>query len=90
MAGLALVYLLPIALLFTHAVAARALGAFAYVLMFACYLPMVRFYRLRTWWALTLPLSAAFYMGATVVSAVHYWSGRGGQWKGRAQDVVKT
>ena len=39
-------------------------------------------------WALTLPVSAVFYMWATLHSALKYWSGRGGEWKGRAQDVV--
>jgi hopene-associated glycosyltransferase HpnB len=88
--GLTLVYLLPIALVFAHTPAARALGLMAWALMALCYLPMVRFYRLRTWWALVLPASAVFYMGSTVFSAVNYWSGRGGQWKGRAQDVAES
>jgi hypothetical protein len=35
---------------------------------------------------LTLPLSAVFYMVATVDSAIKFWSGRGGEWKGRSQD----
>jgi len=29
-------------------------------------------------------------MYATCVSAVRYWLGRGGQWKGRAQAPLKT
>jgi hypothetical protein len=32
-----------------------------------------------------LPLIAAFYMGYTLDSAVQFWRGRGGMWKGRAQ-----
>jgi hypothetical protein len=32
-----------------------------------------------------LPVAVLFYGYATCVSAVHYWLGRGGQWKGRAQ-----
>jgi hypothetical protein len=55
-------------------------------LMAAAYLPIVRFYELNPLWSLTLPLSAAFYMVATLHSALKYWSGRGGEWKGRAQD----
>jgi hypothetical protein len=47
---------------------------------------MVRFYRLNPLWTLTLPAAAAFYAGATVYSAWQYQLGRGGQWKGRAQD----
>jgi hypothetical protein len=38
-------------------------------------------------WALTLPLAAVFYMGATLHSAIKFWMGAGGAWKGRAQDV---
>ena len=45
----------------------------------------VRFYNLTFFWALTLPLAAVFYAYATCVSAVRYWLGRGGQWKGRSQ-----
>jgi len=32
-----------------------------------------------------LPVAAAFYSYATWLSAVRYWLGRGGQWKGRSQ-----
>jgi len=48
---------------------------------------MVRYYRMNRAWALTLPLAALFYLGATIHSAVKYWNGRGGDWKGRIQDV---
>src|ERR1035438_2983143 len=54
--------------------------------MWVTYSPMVRFYRLNATWALTLPFSAAFYLAATVHSALNYWSGRGGQWKGMPSD----
>ena len=50
----------------------------------------VRFYNLSFFWALTLPISAAFYGYATCVSALRYWLGRGGQWKGRSQAPHKT
>jgi hypothetical protein len=45
----------------------------------------VRFYGLPWPWALTLPFAAVFYGSATLLSAVRYWLGRGGQWKGRTQ-----
>ena len=86
--GLLLTYLAPVALLASGYRIAIYLGAAAWVLMIASYLPMVRFYGRNPLWALTLPVAAAFYMGATVWSALLYWSGRGGQWKGRAQDAV--
>jgi hopene-associated glycosyltransferase HpnB len=88
LAGLILTYLLPLALLFSRSRAVVALGAAAYLLMVAVYSPTVGFYRLNRLWALTLPFSAAFYMWATLHSAVKYWAGRGGEWKGRSQDVM--
>jgi hopene-associated glycosyltransferase HpnB len=65
------------------------LGLAAFALMTLAYLPAVRFYRLSPLWALALPFAAVFYLGATVQSAIRYWSGRGGQWKGRVQDGLK-
>jgi hopene-associated glycosyltransferase HpnB len=85
LAGMALVFLVPAALLFSRW---WMLGAGAYALMFVTYLPMARFYGLNLFWVLTLPIAAMFYMWATVHSSVKYWSGRGGEWKGRAQDTV--
>ena len=37
-------------------------------------------------WAPLLPLVALFYISATIDSAIAYWTGRGGFWKGRIQD----
>ena len=85
-AGMAAIYLLPPALLFSRRDVPMALGVAGWILMTFAYLPMVRFYRLHPLWALTLPLGAVFYMGATIHSAVRFWMGSGGEWKGRAQD----
>jgi len=85
--GLAVTYLAPPLLLLTREPVMMGLGAAAWILMTACYLPMVRFYRVSAAYALTLPAVALFYGGATVHSAVQYAAGRGGKWKGRAQDV---
>jgi len=87
-AGLAIAYLLPLALLLSGNTMLVALGALCWLLMAIAYAPMVRFYGLSAAWALTLPAPASFYMIATVHSAVKFWSGRGGEWKGRAQDVT--
>ncbi len=81
-AGLALTYLVPAVLSFEGNFV--ALGA--WLLMTLCYLPMVRFYRLNPLWAVTLPLTACFYLAATLHSALQYGRGRGGVWKGRVQD----
>jgi len=45
--------------------------------------PTLRLYGLPPAWGLTLPLAAALYMLMTISSAVRYWRGRGGAWKGR-------
>jgi hypothetical protein len=49
--------------------------------------PVLAWYRRSPLWGLALPLVAAFYAGCTLVSAVAYYRGRGGMWKGRAQAV---
>ncbi|HSE50410.1 MAG TPA: glycosyltransferase [Terriglobales bacterium] len=85
--GMVLIYLAPIALLFSRQPVATALGAVATLLMLVGYIPTLRAYRRNPLWALTLPAAAVFYMGATIHSALRYWSGRGGEWKGRAQDA---
>ncbi len=84
--GLAVTYLAPPLLLLTGDPIAMACGAAAWALMSACYLPMVRFYRLCALWSVCLPVIAVFYAGATVHSALQYRLGRGGHWKGRTQD----
>jgi hypothetical protein len=73
--------------LFSRQPVATALGAVATLLMLVGYIPTLRAYRRNPLWALTLPAAAVFYMGATIHSALRYWSGRGGEWKGRAQDA---
>jgi hopene-associated glycosyltransferase HpnB len=85
-AGLAITYLLPGALLLSGRLPYSALGFAAWLLMSVAYLPMVRFYRQNVGWAPALPAITIFYAVATFDSAFKYWSGAGGQWKGRAQD----
>lgn len=84
--GLAILYLLPVALLFSRSTLPISLGLATLAAMLITYSPMVRFYKLSSFWALTLPTAAVFYIGATIHSAIRYWSGTGGMWKGRAQD----
>ena len=77
--GLLLTYLMPAVL----GLAGSYVALSAWAIMGFCYAPMVRFYGLNILWALTLPLTACFYLAATVYSAISYWLGRGGAWKGR-------
>lgn len=86
-AAMTITYLAPPLLLFTGSMVAMLMGIAAWAIMAMTYSSMVRYYRLNPAWALSLPLAALFYMGATIHSAVKYWSGGGGEWKGRVQDV---
>jgi len=72
-------------LFFTGDDPAWIMASTAVSLMTTTFLLTVRFFGLSPLWAFTLPLAALFYGYATCISAVRYWLGRGGQWKGRAQ-----
>jgi len=85
LAGMFLTYVAAVALIFAHDSAARILGASAWMLMSLLYLPTLRFYSLSPLWAPLLPLVAAFYSYATLLSAARHYLGRGAQWKGRSQ-----
>ena len=76
-------YIAPVVL----ALSGHALAIGACALMLLAYLPVARWYGLPAFWVLTLPFAAVFYLGATVASALDYWQGRGGVWKGRVQDA---
>ncbi len=93
--GMVLVYLVPpVAALGGLAMAGTGGGALAWglagagmaawALMAGTYLPMLRWYSLPAWLALLMPLTALLYTLMTVDSALRYWRGKGGAWKGRA------
>jgi hopene-associated glycosyltransferase HpnB len=84
--GLLLTFVLPVALLLSGSPAATVLATGAIVLMLASYVSMVLYHGLFPMWSLALPASACFYLWATLQSAWNFQRGRGGQWKGRAQD----
>jgi hopene-associated glycosyltransferase HpnB len=86
MAGLFITYVLPPLLLLTGRLVPASLGMAAWVLMMVAYAPSLRFYGMTMLWAPALPAIALFYSGATLHSALRYWSGQGGEWKGRVQD----
>lgn len=88
--GLLLTYVVPVALSFHPSPLVWRMSLAAWALMTVSYLPTVRFYELSPLWAPVLPLAAIFYSYATCLSAVRFWLGRGGQWKGRAQAGVKS
>ena len=90
LAGMLLTYIAPVIVAFHPQPAVWRMGLAAWLLMALTYLPTVRFYGLSPLWAPFPPVAAAFYSYATWLSAVRYWRGRGGQWKGRAQAVRAT
>jgi hopene-associated glycosyltransferase HpnB len=83
--GLLVTYVLPLISFFSGEDPAWFLAATAICLMAVSFGVTIRFYNLRFLWALTLPIAAMFYAYATLVSALRYSFGRGGQWKGRSQ-----
>jgi hopene-associated glycosyltransferase HpnB len=88
--GLAMVYLAPVmTALFAWGISQMA-GWLAWIIMAVMYQPILRFYRLSPLWGLALPLIGLFYAGFTIQSAILYWSGKGGMWKGRAQAGTTT
>jgi hopene-associated glycosyltransferase HpnB len=83
--GMALTYLLPPLITISSDPGIRPLGIIAWAAMAFSYLPTLANYQRSPLWAPLLPLVALFYTLATIASAIRYWTGKGGQWKGRAQ-----
>ncbi len=85
LAGLALVFLLPVAMTFSGMSRAWPFALAAWILMAASIVPTFIFYRVSPLFAPFLPVAALFYAYATALSAVRYWLGHGALWKGRSQ-----
>lgn len=83
--GMVLTYLLPPLIAISPDPGIRPLGIIAWAAMAFAYLPTLANYQRSPLWAPFLPLVALFYTLATIASALRYWTGKGGQWKGRAQ-----
>ncbi|HJW41292.1 MAG TPA: glycosyltransferase [Rhizomicrobium sp.] len=83
--GMAIVYAAPPLLaLFAHQ-SAQASGILAWAAMTLAFQPIAKFYRISPLWGLALPLIGGLYTLFTFDSAMQYWRGQGGMWKGRAQ-----
>jgi hopene-associated glycosyltransferase HpnB len=82
-----LIFAAPVALIFTGEPFAATFGAFAWLLSAALFIPVARTYKVPLWTSFCLPAIALFYLAATIESALRYWTGRGGEWKGRVQDA---
>jgi hypothetical protein len=90
LAGLVLVYLAPPATALFAWGASQLAGWAACVLMVVMFQPILRIYRLSPLWGLALPVIAGFYAGFTLDSAVQFWRGKGGMWKGRVQASARS
>jgi hopene-associated glycosyltransferase HpnB len=86
MTAMAVTYLAPpLLVLLSNDQPAMMLGAIAWLAMIGSFLPILKIYRCPPIVALLLPAIALFYMAATIGSAIQFWRGRGGAWKGRYQ-----
>lgn len=85
--GLGLVYLTaPFAIilgLVTHIYSLVVSGIITWLLMSIAYFPTIKLYQLSFFWIFTLPAIAFLYGLMTFDSAICYWKGQGGAWKGR-------
>lgn len=85
--GMVLVYLVaPIGLIGGIFIGNKWLiliSAFTWALMLIAYFPTLRLYQCSLLWAFSLPIIAFLYLLMTLDSALQYWQGKGGAWKGR-------
>ena len=85
--GMSVVYLVPpvafVVGIITGSWLIAAIAILTLLLMTTAYLPTIKLYNLSAVWALGLPAIAFLYTLMTIDSAVKYYQGRGGAWKGR-------
>lgn len=81
--GMGLVWLAPVYFALFGRGRVRVMGGASLFLAVISFLPTLSRFRLSPLRALALPVVAAFYMAATIGSAVDHHRGRGVQWKSR-------
>jgi len=79
---------LPLATVLLADWPAQAVAGLAALAMIISYLPTLRFYRLGSGWALTLPLIGTLYLAMTWSSALRYWRGQRSRWKDRVYSKI--
>jgi hopene-associated glycosyltransferase HpnB len=82
-AGMVLLYGLPVSLAIVAQGSLRWAGLASWGLMAAMFQPTLQRYRQPWVWGLALPGIASFYATATVASAWRFYRGTGGSWKSR-------
>jgi hopene-associated glycosyltransferase HpnB len=87
--GMALVYVAPPLFAIFARGGAQMAGALAWAMMALSLMPTLRLYGRPLIAGLALPAIAAVYVAFTFDSALQYWRGRGGYWKGRVQAPMR-
>src|SRR3984957_12829509 len=87
--GMALVYVAPPLFAIFARGGPQVAGAVAWAMMVLALAPTLRLYRRPLVGGLALPAVAAAFVGFTCDSALQYWRGRGGYWKGRIQAPMR-
>lgn len=85
LAGMAMVYMTPVALALFADGSARLLGVMSWAVMAMLFQPTLRLYKLSPAWGFALPAIALAYTWFTLNSAIQHVLGKGGMWKGRTQ-----
>ena len=81
--AMCLLFIAPLVGLFQPSGWAQLCGLLALTSMAISYQPTLRFYRLSPFWALLMPFIGCLYLAMTWSSAISYYGGRSGSWKGR-------
>ena len=85
--GMSIVYLAPPIYLLAGILIQNwwlvSIATLTWLMMIIAYLPTLRLYNLSIIWALLLPAIAFLYTLMTIDSAIKYYQGKGGAWKGR-------
>jgi hopene-associated glycosyltransferase HpnB len=87
--GMALVYMAPVLFAIFARGWAQAFGAVTWAMMAIGFAPMLRLYGRPRIGGFALPAIAGAYVAFTFDSALQYWRGRGGYWKGRFQAPMR-
>jgi hopene-associated glycosyltransferase HpnB len=87
--GMVLVYVTPPLFAIFARGGAQVAGAVAWAMMVLALAPTLRLYRRPFVGGLALPGIAAAFLAFTFDSALQYWRGRGGYWKGRVQAPMR-
>ncbi len=78
-----LAYLIPIIGLFSTVSTIQMLSLATLLIMFALYLPTLRYYRIHPLWCISMPLAGIIFLLMTCHSAIKHSFGSGAEWKGR-------